>query len=107
MAVARSTRSPTYARLQMSSASIASDSAEGRAVDRMHSRARRSYPIGSGRAVCDVGLAPFGTPGLEQDAWLAGMDPGERPGIRLGARWRGRPHSRAASVAAAVRGTRL
>jgi pimeloyl-ACP methyl ester carboxylesterase len=27
------------------------------------------------RAVCDVGVAPFGTPGLEQDAWLAGMDP--------------------------------
>jgi pimeloyl-ACP methyl ester carboxylesterase len=26
------------------------------------------------RAICDVGLAPFGTPGLEQDAWLAGMD---------------------------------
>jgi pimeloyl-ACP methyl ester carboxylesterase len=27
------------------------------------------------RAVCDVGVAPFGTPGLPQDAWLAGMDP--------------------------------
>jgi pimeloyl-ACP methyl ester carboxylesterase len=27
------------------------------------------------RATCTVGLAPFGTPGLEQDAWLAGMDP--------------------------------
>jgi pimeloyl-ACP methyl ester carboxylesterase len=27
------------------------------------------------RAVCDVGVAPLGTPGLEQDAWLAGMDP--------------------------------
>jgi pimeloyl-ACP methyl ester carboxylesterase len=27
------------------------------------------------RAICDVGVAPFGTPGLEQDAWLAGMDP--------------------------------
>jgi pimeloyl-ACP methyl ester carboxylesterase len=27
------------------------------------------------RAICDVGVAPFGTPGLERDAWLAGMDP--------------------------------
>jgi pimeloyl-ACP methyl ester carboxylesterase len=27
------------------------------------------------RATCDVGIAPLGTPGLEQDAWLAGMDP--------------------------------
>ena len=27
------------------------------------------------RAICDVGVAPLGTPGLEQDAWLAGMDP--------------------------------
>jgi pimeloyl-ACP methyl ester carboxylesterase len=27
------------------------------------------------RAVCAVGLAPFGTPGLERDEWLAGMDP--------------------------------
>jgi pimeloyl-ACP methyl ester carboxylesterase len=27
------------------------------------------------RAVCIVGVAPFGTPGLEQDDWLAGMDP--------------------------------
>jgi pimeloyl-ACP methyl ester carboxylesterase len=27
------------------------------------------------RAICAVGVAPFGTPGLEQDAWLAGMDP--------------------------------
>ena len=27
------------------------------------------------RAVCDVGVAPLGTPGLEQVAWLAGMDP--------------------------------
>jgi pimeloyl-ACP methyl ester carboxylesterase len=27
------------------------------------------------RATCDVGVAPFGSPGLEQDAWLAGMDP--------------------------------
>jgi pimeloyl-ACP methyl ester carboxylesterase len=27
------------------------------------------------RAVCDVGVAPLGSPGLEQDAWLAGMDP--------------------------------
>jgi len=27
------------------------------------------------RAICDVGVAPFGTPGLEQDAWLADMDP--------------------------------
>ena len=27
------------------------------------------------RATCDVGVAPFGTPGLEQDAWLTGMDP--------------------------------
>ena len=27
------------------------------------------------RAVCDVGVAPLGTPGLEEDAWLAGMDP--------------------------------
>jgi pimeloyl-ACP methyl ester carboxylesterase len=26
------------------------------------------------RAICDVGVAPLGTPGLEQDAWLAGMD---------------------------------
>ena len=27
------------------------------------------------RALCDVGVAPLGTPGLEQDDWLAGMDP--------------------------------
>jgi pimeloyl-ACP methyl ester carboxylesterase len=27
------------------------------------------------RATCDVGVAPLGKPGLEQDAWLAGMDP--------------------------------
>jgi pimeloyl-ACP methyl ester carboxylesterase len=27
------------------------------------------------RAICDVGVAPLGTPGLEQDDWLAGMDP--------------------------------
>ena len=27
------------------------------------------------RAVCAVGVAPFGNPGLEKDAWLAGMDP--------------------------------
>jgi pimeloyl-ACP methyl ester carboxylesterase len=26
------------------------------------------------RATCDVGVAPLGTPGLEQDDWLAGMD---------------------------------
>jgi pimeloyl-ACP methyl ester carboxylesterase len=26
------------------------------------------------RAVCIVGVAPLGTPGLEQDEWLAGMD---------------------------------
>ena len=27
------------------------------------------------RATCTVGVAPLGTPGLEQDDWLAGMDP--------------------------------
>jgi len=27
------------------------------------------------RASCAVGLAPFGPPGLEHDAWFAGMDP--------------------------------
>ena len=27
------------------------------------------------RAVCDVGVAPLGSAGLEKDAWLAGMDP--------------------------------
>ena len=27
------------------------------------------------RAVCVVGVAPFGTPGLEREAWLAGQDP--------------------------------
>jgi pimeloyl-ACP methyl ester carboxylesterase len=27
------------------------------------------------RAACIVGVAPLGTPGLEQDDWLAGMDP--------------------------------
>jgi pimeloyl-ACP methyl ester carboxylesterase len=27
------------------------------------------------RSICDVGVAPLGTPGLEKDAWLAGMDP--------------------------------
>ncbi len=27
------------------------------------------------RAVCAVGLAPLGTPGLERDEWLAGQDP--------------------------------
>lgn len=26
------------------------------------------------RAVCVVGIAPFGSPGLERDAWIAGMD---------------------------------
>ncbi len=26
------------------------------------------------RAICIVGVAPFGAPGLEQDEWLAGMD---------------------------------
>jgi pimeloyl-ACP methyl ester carboxylesterase len=27
------------------------------------------------RAICAVGVAPLGTPGLERDDWLAGMDP--------------------------------
>ena len=27
------------------------------------------------RATCAVGIAPLGSPGLERDAWLAGMDP--------------------------------
>ncbi len=27
------------------------------------------------RATCFVGIAPLGSPGLERDAWLAGMDP--------------------------------
>ena len=27
------------------------------------------------RATCVVGIAPLGSPGLERDAWLAGMDP--------------------------------
>ena len=27
------------------------------------------------RAVCTVGVAPFGTPGLEEEEWTAGMDP--------------------------------
>lgn len=27
------------------------------------------------RAACMVGIAPFGSPGLEREAWLAGMDP--------------------------------
>ena len=27
------------------------------------------------RATCVVGVAPLGSPGLERDAWLAGMDP--------------------------------
>ena len=27
------------------------------------------------RAACVVGVAPFGSPGLDQDAWLAGQDP--------------------------------
>jgi pimeloyl-ACP methyl ester carboxylesterase len=27
------------------------------------------------RAVCNVGVAPLGSPGLERDEWLAGMDP--------------------------------
>jgi len=27
------------------------------------------------RATCSVGIAPLGSPGLERDAWLAGMDP--------------------------------
>lgn len=27
------------------------------------------------RAVCSVGVAPLGAPGLDQDAWLAGQDP--------------------------------
>ena len=74
MAVAWSTWSPTYARLQMSSASIASESAEGRAGDPALACAAL-LPDRVVRAVCDVGVAPLGTPGLEQDAWLAGMDP--------------------------------
>jgi pimeloyl-ACP methyl ester carboxylesterase len=28
------------------------------------------------RAICSVGVAPFGESGLEQEAWLEGMDPG-------------------------------
>ena len=28
-----------------------------------------------GRVVCKVGVAPFGSPGLERDEWLEGMDP--------------------------------
>ena len=75
MAVAWSTRSPTYAPLQTSSASIASASTEGRAGDRMHSRARRSYPIVSyARSAMSVSRRSARL-GLEQDAWLAGMDP--------------------------------
>ena len=27
------------------------------------------------RATCQVGVAPFGSPGLDRDSWLAGMDP--------------------------------
>jgi pimeloyl-ACP methyl ester carboxylesterase len=27
------------------------------------------------RAICAVGVAPYGPPGLEHDAWLSGMDP--------------------------------
>jgi pimeloyl-ACP methyl ester carboxylesterase len=27
------------------------------------------------RATCDVGVAPLGSPGLDQEAWLAGQDP--------------------------------
>jgi pimeloyl-ACP methyl ester carboxylesterase len=27
------------------------------------------------RAICAVGVAPFGSPGLEKEQWLAGMDP--------------------------------
>jgi pimeloyl-ACP methyl ester carboxylesterase len=27
------------------------------------------------RATCVVGVAPFGSPGLDRDSWLAGMDP--------------------------------
>jgi pimeloyl-ACP methyl ester carboxylesterase len=27
------------------------------------------------RAICTVGVAPFGSPGMEKDEWLAGMDP--------------------------------
>jgi pimeloyl-ACP methyl ester carboxylesterase len=27
------------------------------------------------RAICEVGVAPFGAPGLERDDWFAGMDP--------------------------------
>ena len=27
------------------------------------------------RAICAVGIVPLGSPGLERDAWLAGMDP--------------------------------
>jgi len=27
------------------------------------------------RAICIVGVAPWGTPGLERDEWFAGMDP--------------------------------
>jgi pimeloyl-ACP methyl ester carboxylesterase len=58
------------------------------------------------RATCDVGVAPLGTPGLEQGRLACWHGSGEREGVRLGARWRGHPYSRAASLAAAVRGTR-
>jgi len=35
------------------------------------------------RATCDVGAAPLGAPGLDQDAWVAGMDPENVKEFRL------------------------
>jgi pimeloyl-ACP methyl ester carboxylesterase len=35
------------------------------------------------RATCDVGVAPFGAPGLDQDDWFAGMDPENVKEFRL------------------------
>ena len=42
---------------------------------RTSSRARRGCRGRVARATCIVGIAPLGTPGLERDAWVDGMDP--------------------------------
>jgi len=42
---------------------------------RARPHAAANWPDRVVRALCDVGVAPLGTPGLEQEDWLAGMDP--------------------------------
>jgi pimeloyl-ACP methyl ester carboxylesterase len=75
MAVAWSTRSPTYARLQ-TRLGFDRFGVNGGSGGGPHVLACAALlPDRVVRATCEVGVAPLGTPGLEQDAWLAGMDP--------------------------------